>query len=596
MPAISPIVADSETLNVEISVGGNRLADQYSVLSVHVEREVNRVPFARIVIADGNIAAATYAASASSDFLPGAAVQIRAGYGSKNTSLFAGIIVSQGIRLRPDGDSAMVLSCADKATALTLVRDSEQYVNQTDSDILTTLISDAGLSADVESTSYQHPQLLRQYASPWDFIVSRADANGRLVTVEDGTVRVRTPSFADPALVIRLGESIAELDAELDARAQLAGVTSKAWSPSQQALVTASGAEPTVNAQGNVTGSTLSSAVRSSTDALHTMGDVPQDLLQAWADGQMQRNRLARIHGFVSFPGNALPLPGSTIQLDGLGARFNGNAYVTSVEHHLSAGRWETRVGYGLSPTAWAATHRDMEAPGASGLLPPARGLQIAVVKQIHEDPTGQRRVLVTLPLVTNGSDGLWVRMLAPYASNTAGMYFMPEVGDEVLLGFLGDDPGAAVMLGALHSSQRAAPFVPDETNTNKGIVTRSQLKVTFDDEKKVIEMRTPGGHIVTLSDDAKSITITDLNANKMVMDASGIAISSPKDITLSATGNVTISGTGGIALDSPADVKADGLNVNLTAKVGLTAQGNASAKLAASGTVTVQGAMVMIN
>lgn len=592
----SPLVADLETLAVTLTVAGAPLADSLSLLSVEVEREVNRIPFARIWIADGSLADATYAASETATFLPGGDVVVSAGYGSAESTLFSGIIVSQGIRLRPDGSTGLVLTCMDKAVALTLVRASAQYVSQTDSDIISGLIADAGLTADVEATTYTHPQLLQHYASAWDFIVTRADANGMLVTVEDGTVRVKTPAFEAPTLVLRLGESIGELDAELDARYQRSGVTSKAWSPAQQSVLSADGAEPSVNEQGNVSGSTLATAIATSTDALHTMSDAPQDVLQSWADAQMQRNRLGRIHGSVAFPGNAQPLPGATIELDGVGARFNGNAFVTTVHHAIEAGRWTTRVGYGLSPLAYASARRDIEAPGAAGLLPPARGLQVAVVKQVHEDPDGQRRVLVTLPLVTNGDAGLWVRMLAPYASSNAGIYFMPEVGDEVLVGFLGDDPGGAVLLGALHSSMKTAPFTPDEPNTTKGIVTRSQLKVTFDDEKKVLEMRTPGGHVVTLSDDAKSITITDLNANSMVLDSSGITLKSPKDIVLSATGNVKISGTAGIALDSPADVKVSGTNVTLSATASLSAQGNASAKLAASGMVTVQGAMVMIN
>jgi Rhs element Vgr protein len=594
--AVSPIVADLETLSVAITVNGQPLADTYSLLSVDVEREINRIPYARACIADGSIADATYAASETETFLPGAQVTVSAGYGSQSGSLFSGVIVSQGIRLLPDGSTALVVTCIDKAAALTLVRDSAQYVQQKDSDIISSLIAEAGLTADVEATTYQHPQLLRQYASAWDFIVSRADANGMLVMVEDGTVRVRTPSFQPPALVVRLGEAIGELDAELDARRQLAGITSKAWSPSQQAVVTASGSEPTVNEQGNVTGSTLASAIATSTDALLTMSDAPQDVLQAWANAQLQRNRLARIHGSVAFPGHAAPLPGTTLELAGLGARFNGAAFITSVRHAIEAGRWITRVGYGLSPMAYTSARRDIEAPGAAGLVPPARGLQAAVVKQVHEDPDGQRRVLVTLPLVSNGDAGLWVRVLAPYASGNAGVCFLPEVGDEVLLGFLGDDPGAAVLLGSLHSSVNAAPFTPDQPNTTKGIVTRSQLKVTFDDEKKVLEMRTPGGHIVTLSDDAKSITIADSNGNSTVLDSSGITLKSPKDIVLTATGTVKVSATAGISLDSPADVKINGLNVNLSATAALSAQGNASAKLAASGMVTVQGSMVMIN
>jgi uncharacterized protein involved in type VI secretion and phage assembly len=238
-----------------------------------------------------------------------------------------------------------------------------------------------------------------------------------------------------------------------------------------------------------------------------------------------------------------------------------------------------------------------IEAPPASGLRPAASGLQIAKVKQVYEDPQGQRRILVTWPLMGDGgSDGIWVRLAAPYASNNAGVVFLPEVGDEVVLGFLGSDPTAAVCLGSLHSSQLTAPFEPDDQNTDKGIVTRSQLKMTFDDVKKVTVISTPGGHTVTLSDDAQSVTIVDSNSNKMEMTSSGIAMSSPSDISISADGKVSIKGQGGIDISSPASVSMKGMSVSISADTSLSSSGGSDASFSASGTTTVKGAMVMIN
>ncbi len=76
----------------------------------------------------------------------------------------------------------------------------------------------------------------------------------------------------------------------------------------------------------------------------------------------------------------------------------------------------------------------------------------------------------------------------------------------------------------------------------------------------------------------------------------SGVAIESVKDIKLSAKGDVDITATGSIALKANSDVKADGTNIQLSAKTSFTAKGNASAEISASGQTTVKGAMVMIN
>jgi uncharacterized protein involved in type VI secretion and phage assembly len=190
----------------------------------------------------------------------------------------------------------------------------------------------------------------------------------------------------------------------------------------------------------------------------------------------------------------------------------------------------------------------------------------------------------------------VWARIASPYATKNAGIFFMPEVGDEVILSFVNNDPSFPMIIGSLYSSQRTSPFTPDQKNTNKAIVTNSQLKITMDDVKKVIQISTPGGHIVTLSDDQKTITIVDSNTNKMEMGSGGISISSPKDISIKATGQIQMQAQTSISIKATTDLSLQGLNVNAQAQVALKAQGQAQAELSASGQTTVRGALVMIN
>jgi uncharacterized protein (DUF2345 family) len=79
-------------------------------------------------------------------------------------------------------------------------------------------------------------------------------------------------------------------------------------------------------------------------------------------------------------------------------------------------------------------------------------------------------------------------------------------------------------------------------------------------------------------------------------LNADGIVLDSPKDISITATGKITIDATGEIGMSSKADVTVEGMNVNHNANVGFVAKGNASAELSASGQTTIKGAMVMIN
>jgi uncharacterized protein involved in type VI secretion and phage assembly len=176
-------------------------------------------------------------------------------------------------------------------------------------------------------------------------------------------------------------------------------------------------------------------------------------------------------------------------------------------------------------------------------------------------------------------------------------MYFIPETGDEVLVGFEGGNAEKPFMMGSMyHGKNKPGASLPDKDNSFKGIITRSKLKIEFDDKKKITTIETPGGNKAVLSDDGKSIMLQDQNNNKVELTTAGITLDSPKDIIIESKGGITINAVNAVKIVSKADVKVDGLNVGLEAKVGLTAKGTASAELSASGQTTVKGAMVMIN
>ena len=139
-------------------------------------------------------------------------------------------------------------------------------------------------------------------------------------------------------------------------------------------------------------------------------------------------------------------------------------------------------------------------------------------------------------------------------------------------------------------------PYPLTADNFIMAIVTKSELKIEFDDDKKVITIITPGENKIVISDEDKSILITDQSDNKFELSDSGIVMDSPKDISFSAKGKISLDAMGEISISSKADLKAAGMNIEHNANVGLTSKGGASAELSAGGNTTVKGAMVMIN
>ena len=180
-----------------------------------------------------------------------------------------------------------------------------------------------------------------------------------------------------------------------------------------------------------------------------------------------------------------------------------------------------------------------------------------------------------------------------------AGLQWDPEIGDEVLLGFLQGDPQYPIILGSLYSAKNKPAYSPDQPNTFKAIVTKSKMKIEFEDVKKILIIETPGGRRVTLSDDGKFLKLQDPEKSSEIrMDTDGITLKTNGKITLDAMQDVSLtSSTGKIALKATTDVTIDA-NANITASAMMQAtfKSSANTTLSSSGMVTINGTMVKIN
>lgn len=595
MPA-SPSQKNTGPVRLTLYSGGIKLRESARVVSVTIQRTINRIPHARIVLLDGDMPRRDFPLSDSNDFKPGAVIRIEAGYGSRDEPLFEGIVVRHGIKIGGHNESRLVVECRDKAVKLTVGRKNANHVDQKDSDIIATLINGAGLRCNVDATDCQHKELVQYNATDWDFLLSRAEANGLLVLVVDGTLTIKPPANDEfAALKVSYGADLIDFQADLDALSQLASVKGITWDLKNQAVVEDQAGPQALNAQGNLDSAALARVLGLDSYRLQTATPLEQGMLKSWTRARQIKAGLARIRGRMKFQGNARALPGKLIEVAGVGSRFNGEVFVSGVLHSIADGNWLTEVEFGMAPE-WFAERRDLAAPPAAGLLPGVEGLQIGVVMKLDQDPEGQHKVQVKVPVMQAETEGVWARLAKFYGSDGIGAFFIPEVGDEVLLGYLNHDPSHPVILGSLYSSQRKPPYDLTAENNIKALVTRSKLKVEFDEEKKVITLITPANNKVVINDDGKSILLLDQNDNKLELNPSGITLDSPKDIRITAKGTITLDAVGQISATSRADVKVAGLNISAEAQVGFTGKGSATAELSAAGQTTVKGAMVMIN
>lgn len=590
--ADSPSKYADRILAWTVYADGKQLDGSFELVSARIRLELNRIGKATLCFNAEDMDAQTFDESDSDSFKPGTAIRLDAGGLNDQKTLFEGIILQTGIRIGKGHRSMMTVECRGNAWPATQGRRNRIFEKKKDSEMISEALSGYG-SVSVDGTDYQHPEMVQYYCTDWDFALSRADACGMFILTTGSDIKVLKPETgASPVLTVTYGSDLIAFDCGLSAGDQFSGYDAVSWNPSEQAQVKVSASAPALNSQGDLTAGDLSADGN-----LLLQTDAPTDsaVLKAWADSLALKAGLARYRGKVSFYGTAEAVPGCIIELKGLGKRFNGNAFIGSVTHIIEKNEWITEAGIGIDPTG-ITDEPDVTAPPASGLLPGMEGLHTAVVKKLDGDPAGEYRIQVELPWLEGEGKLLWARLSTLYATDASGSFWLPEPGDEVLLGFVNNDPARPVILGSLYGSKHKPPFGYEAENNRKALVTREQLRIEFDEEKKIITVSTPGNNKVELSDDGKSVTLSDANGNEVRMDKDGITLSSAKDIKLSAKGNITMDATMKLSGTAKQDVSLEGLNVKVQAKVGATVKGNATAELSASGQTTVKGAMVMIN
>ena len=598
----------SSSGNIEISglatfaikVAGTAIPGKLSVLSVYVEKKINRIPVARIVLLDGEPNTGKFDASSSATFLPGAELSIEAGYDSANAVIFKGIITQQSIRINNLVGSVLEVECRDKSIRMTVGRKCLTFSQQKDSDIISSIIGTySGLTADVSSTLTEWPEQVQYYVTDWDFMLARAEVNGLIVIPMDGTITVAPPDAnTDAVYTAKYGDGLYEFNADLNSIMQLGTVKACAWDYKNQAI-SSTQASADKAGPGNLSTETLSDVIALSTYTLQTTAPLENADLTNWSKSQLIKSEYSKIQGEAKLDGNNLLAPGQYITIDGIGDRFSGNHLISGVVHNISEGGWFTDVSIGL-PAVWFTEEPDLMSPPASGLLPGARGLFNGTVKKIFDDPDTQYRILVDIPMFDTNGAGIWARLSNFYSTSNAGIFFLPEVGDEVVLGFLNEDPRYPIILGSMYSNSNLKPYTgldPNEKNQLKAIVSKSGISVEFDDVNKVLTIATPNKNTMVFSDQDKQVSIKDQNGNSMVMSDNGITINSNTNINITADQNITIAGKMGVKVQSSGgDIEVSGLNIKETAQVQYAAQGNATAQINGGGELTMKGGMIMIN
>lgn len=568
-----------DLVSCTVMVDGNELPDTIQILGINVHLELNRIPFAKLVILDGDPTTSDFPISNEKLLLPGKPIEISMGYRSVNDTVFKGVITTHRLKIR-DGLTQLIIECRDESTKMTVCRRSGYFYESKDSDVMESIIARNGLEADVASSNFAYPELVQYHTSDWDFLITRAQVNGMVCLADEGKISVFRPDLAQESLgTVAFGFTVLEFDAEMDGRHQYGQVNAYSWNSADQELMEIEGSDPGVNMTGNVSPDELSGLLGTDRLDLKHGGKLSDATLQDWANAKWLFQQLAKVRGRVRFQGISKIKPGEIITLEGVGDRFSGEVFVSGLIHQFAEGNWTLDVQFGMSPEWFTETY-DIHSPAASGLFGAIRGLQIGIVTQLQDDPEGEERIMVKIPIINAQEQGIWCRIGNLDAGNERGTFFRPEIGDEVVVGFVNEDPNQAIVLGMLHSSSNPSPRSASDDNHEKGYVSRSGITFVFDDDKSAVTIETPNGKKLSINEADDAIILTDDHGHSVTLNADGISLDSAADIVIKSSGDLTL----------------EGVNVSIKAQSQFKAEGSGGAEVSTSAVAVLKGSMVQIN
>lgn len=216
------------------------------------------------------------------------------------------------------------------------------------------------------------------------------------------------------------------------------------------------------------------------------------------------------------------------------------------------------------------------------------------------KDETGMAQVQVTLEGFGSKEVKLpWIRMTTPYASKQFGIYFMPEVGDEVIvLKGHGHSPQSMLIIGAVHNGKLKTKIEPDGKNLIKEIRTKSGNSIVFDDKggKESITIECVD-EALQIKFDAKEKLISIHSSKDIKLESEKLIELTTKDVNVKASGKVTIKADKDVLVDAGGNVTIKSAkDVIVKGGMNVKIKGGTKVDIAGGAMVVIKGGMVKIN
>ena len=488
-------------------------------------------------------------------------------------SLISGEVTSLGGEYEA-GASRLVVRGYDLAHRLQRGRQTATYLNQKDSDIAQVVAGRANLQVGtVDDSGAVHKWVGQANLSDWDFLTSRAAAIGFEVSVSDGRLNFRKPTPASDApepgdenstnpLQLVFGQRLLRFRPRVTAAEQVSTIELHGWDPDRKTVLKGRALAATTSAVLSSNPADLAALFgttefvvsdrpqETQTDADDAAGAVAEQLGSAFAEADGTARGSPRLRAGVA------------VSVAAVADAFMGKYTLSQTRHVFDDDgyRTEFRVN-GRSERSLLGLAGAGPGGSRTGKPNPIGGLVIAIVTD-NNDPAQLGRVKLSFPWLPDPFESSWAPVSQLGAGPDSGAVFLPEVGDEVLVGFGFGDIQQPYVIGGLYNGVDKPSLGTDLLDNGKvkrrGFVSRKGHKLVFlDGEAK--------SGIALISSDGKiRIGLKETDGELHIVCDGKIVIESTGDMKLTSQGSLELSGSSGVKIESSAVLELSGQMIKL--------------------------------
>lgn len=514
---------------------------------------------------------------------------------------YIGIVTEVKLENSIDGLNNVILIAHSPTITMDTLKKNKVFMQDDCSDIIGSIISNYSLSqgriesativSNSQSLNLEVDSKVQYQETDYDFI-KRLASEHQLYAYYDGSTFNAEKATSDRTETLNWRENLGLFSVGLGT-APL-NYSGKVWNPIDKEIISGESSKSDIRSALSEMSShsvdqsdQLYSTTGVSSSAKHTLQSAVDNSLARETEGAAGRMMICKGRSIV--PALA---PGCCVRVEGM-ASMNGSYWVKEVDHFFEeSGKYYNN---------FVCTPLELAFPPVYPERQPFSHLQVGIVTD-NSDPEDLGRVKVKLPW-QGDSETQFMRMMTPDGGNERGWFTLPEIDDEVLIGYERGNPDMPIVLGCLYNSVDKPP-IPSSEALGSGVKkkvfrTKNGNEILFEDidgSEKITISQKDSTNVIVLNMEGPVISIESTDGT-ISLKAKDINLETTSgDITMKSGAAIKGEATGDIELKATGNFKSEGtMNYEAKGGIGFKAEGT-QAEISGSAMTTIKGGIVKIN